>query len=332
MNDKCPGVTVITATYKKFDHILQTIKSVLSQTYSNIQYIITDDGSPNFPESMINSLNQKWNIKSFEILIIHHKKNMGTVKNLNYAFKHAKGDYFINLSCGDVFFDEMVIEKIVDRFCVTQCDVLVTSRILYSNNFNPICLLPHFDERKIIFKYRTGIEQYKAFITSRSYDMASGSAMYFSSKILKQLGYYDERYLLWEDGPFLAKYLQIGKLEFAYDIISIWYEAGGISDLYDKQKANIKTYATSLKLMEDTRLFIMSEKVERLDLFTYREKRLIHYQNLRMICNNSIIRYFLYMFYFPELLSSLCYNRKRQNRYKKDQVEISRILNLKLYS
>lgn len=44
-----PVVTVVTLSYKKFDYIFHAIDSVLSQTYPYIEYIIADDGSPNFP-------------------------------------------------------------------------------------------------------------------------------------------------------------------------------------------------------------------------------------------------------------------------------------------
>ena len=46
-------VSIITATYKKFDRLIDSINSVIAQDYSNIEYIITDDGSDDFPYSRI---------------------------------------------------------------------------------------------------------------------------------------------------------------------------------------------------------------------------------------------------------------------------------------
>jgi len=45
MNIKLPLVTVITAVYNRADLVDETIKSVLSQDYPNIEYIVLDDGS-----------------------------------------------------------------------------------------------------------------------------------------------------------------------------------------------------------------------------------------------------------------------------------------------
>lgn len=55
-----PLVSVVTLTYKNFDYIYKTIDSVISQNYNNIEYIIADDGSENFPyEDINNYINNK---------------------------------------------------------------------------------------------------------------------------------------------------------------------------------------------------------------------------------------------------------------------------------
>lgn len=325
-----PLVTVVTLTYQNFEHLFQTIESVFKQDYQSIEYYISDDASKEFPREAIEGYIDANCPPNVSCYIVEHESNLGTVKNLNSAYKVAKGEYFINLSCGDVFFNERVVSKLVDRFLSTGCDVLVATRILYRGDFEPICLLPHYEEREIIDSYHTGIDQYKGFITSRFYDMASGSAMYYSKKILQKRGYFDERYTLWEDGPFIAKYLQIGRIECAYDIVSIWYEHGGVSST--ELGLGVQSYDLPEKLLVDAELFNKHEKMERMDLFTHKERRLIRYRNLRFELRNSPMRYLLYIVYFPELLSCLCYSKKRRARIAGDQIEIGRLLEKKARS
>ena len=59
MECNLPLVSVITATYQKFERIPETIKSVFMQDYKQIEYIISDDGSYNFPEEFIMSVLNK---------------------------------------------------------------------------------------------------------------------------------------------------------------------------------------------------------------------------------------------------------------------------------
>lgn len=64
----------------------------------------------------------------------------------------------------------------------------------------------------------------------QTYEFASGAALYYTKSYIEECSAYDESYLLWEDGPFLARATRNGvQVEMAYDIISILYRDGGIS-------------------------------------------------------------------------------------------------------
>ena len=119
-------VTVVTMTYNNFGNLFRTIKSVLNQRYNKIEYIISDDGSKNFPIADIKKFIDSNNTHRFEIKILANEHNQGTVKNINGAYRKATGKYIVNLSCGDIFFNDYVIEKIVDRFEKSLADVIAT--------------------------------------------------------------------------------------------------------------------------------------------------------------------------------------------------------------
>ena len=186
-----PLVTIVTASYMKFDKIFETIKSVINQDYTNVEYIIADDGSPNFPEKdivdYINKMSPSMNYK-----IYHSDTNRGTVKNVNYAFKNSKGDYVFPLSCGDVFFSRDIVSKIVERFKATKGKLIVTSRLFYEGDYKPICLLPHYiDGRYYTKKLDTNTKQYGVYVGRLKSAIASGSAMYFTRDFLNELDYFD---------------------------------------------------------------------------------------------------------------------------------------------
>ena len=70
----------------------------------------------------------------------------------------------------------------------------------------------------------------------QTYEFASGAALYYTKSYIEECSAYDESYLLWEDGPFLARATRNGvQVEMAYDIISILYRDGGISDFFLKK-------------------------------------------------------------------------------------------------
>ena len=109
-----PMVSVVTLTYKKFEYIYDAIDSVLSQKYPCIEYIISDDGSCNFPQKEIEeyiSRHKRKNILKF--CVMSSEKNNGTVKNINRAYRFASGDILIPLSADDIFYSDNVVDKIV---------------------------------------------------------------------------------------------------------------------------------------------------------------------------------------------------------------------------
>lgn len=281
-----PLVTVVTLTYKKFDRLFDTIKSVEDQDYPEIEYVIADDGSPDFPKDEIQQFLCDSKLKSY--LILDSSENRGTVKNINNAYRRSHGDYLINLSCGDVFCAKDVVSKIVNCFLTKEADVLVTSRIMYSGNYSPVCYLPHIRDRKTIESWNTPNKQYKAFITSSFLNMASGSAMYFSRTVMEKMGYFDEKYVLWEDGPFIAKYLKESKIDTAYDIVSTWYESEGVS--------NSKMHPL---LYKDTVRFNNTDKMERYKTFGYWDRQKIIYRNKSLECQSAKERLALKFLFFP---------------------------------
>ena len=52
-------ISAIILCYHKFDFIYDAILSVLEQDYESIELIISDDGSPHFPEDDIRAFIQK---------------------------------------------------------------------------------------------------------------------------------------------------------------------------------------------------------------------------------------------------------------------------------
>ena len=318
MKKDYPLITIITATYKKFDKLYETMRSVFLQNYPNIELVICDDGSDNFPEEKINSFiekNKRSNVVSVKVL--HSEQNHGTVKNLNNAYKKSSGKYIVNLSCGDVFFETDTVSKITQRFMKTDCRVLVTSRVLYRDKYNYIYMLPHYTERRIIKRFDDNKKQYAAFTAGRYYDMASGSAMYFSRDIIEEIGYFDERYILWEDGPFLAKYLYKYPLEFAYDIVSIWYEDGGVS---------AKGGSLHPLLKKDIDMFNNGERVAHVKELSKRDRARMVYMKKSRENKSALEKIRNYIIYFPEVSFYVTMNYIRRFRVKKDKQIIERLL------
>lgn len=279
-------VTVVTMTYKNFDYIFETIQSVLNQDYTSIEYIIADDGSGNFPLDEVKdyiNLYKKKNITNIQYFI--RDKNVGTVLNLEDAYRKSKGKILMPLSCGDTFLDETTVSKIVERFSLIKENVIATGRLVCNESGGGLYYYPHIQERKIVEGLFDNNIAYDAFISGYSYDMASGCALYIRKSFFVENGGFDKRFKLWEDGPYIEKVLKMGELEVVPEFITIRYRLGGIST---GKKAN------SI-MLKDIELFNQEIREKNTDNTSLKYKKLLKYSIQRSRCNTKVKTLFVYL-------------------------------------
>jgi len=102
-----PLVTIYITNYNYDRFLKQSIESVLSQTYDNIELIIIDDGSTDSSKSIIK------NYENHKNLTIVYQKQLGLNASNNTALKIAKGDYIIRLDADD-YFDTSAVKKLIN--------------------------------------------------------------------------------------------------------------------------------------------------------------------------------------------------------------------------
>lgn len=104
----CKGlVSVIMSNFNTPEEYLRAaIESILSQTYSNIEFIIVDDCSTDDSLKVIESYTDE------RIIVIKNEENLGITKSLNRALKIAKGEFIARMDADDISFPERFQKQI----------------------------------------------------------------------------------------------------------------------------------------------------------------------------------------------------------------------------
>ncbi len=84
-----PLVSLIIPTYNGSAFLAEALESASSQTYSNLEIIISDDASTDNTLEIVQSFQRR---SSLPVSILSHP-NYGLVKNLNFCINQAKGKY-----------------------------------------------------------------------------------------------------------------------------------------------------------------------------------------------------------------------------------------------
>lgn len=128
MMDSNPLVTVGIPVYNVGKYIWQSLNSVLSQTYSNLEVIITDDGSSDNTLEILSKINDP------RIIILSDGINRGISFRLNQQICLAKGKYFFRMDGDDLMFPNRV-EKLVEYLEANPAvDVIGSSAIIIDDD------------------------------------------------------------------------------------------------------------------------------------------------------------------------------------------------------
>ncbi|HHE1263273.1 TPA: glycosyltransferase family 2 protein [Vibrio parahaemolyticus] len=101
-------VSIIMPSYNSEGTILESIQSVLSQTYKNWELIIVDDRSTDNTWQVIQTYADKYD----NIRIYQNKENLGAGASRNFAIKKAKGRFIAFLDSDDLWMENKLAEQI----------------------------------------------------------------------------------------------------------------------------------------------------------------------------------------------------------------------------
>lgn len=119
-------ISVIIPMYNSEKTIESSIKSVLNQTYKNIEIIVIDDGSIDNSCSIVNK------IKTSSKIILLTQKNKGPSSARNLGMLHSKGDFIAFLDSDDVWNKDKLYKQL-NIFKIYPNIGIVTTRIKNSN-------------------------------------------------------------------------------------------------------------------------------------------------------------------------------------------------------
>ena len=177
-----PLISILIPLYNAELYIEDTIRSVLKQSYSNLEIIIVDDRSTDASVSKASRFTDP------RIRLIVNEKNMGPEKNWNNALILATGQY-IKLVCSDDLLEKDCITKqaaILENPIHTDVGLVSCSRYIINSGGRKMFrrsfgkLHGRYDGKQII----------KRIIRSGDNPIGEPVAGLFRAKLLREVGYY----------------------------------------------------------------------------------------------------------------------------------------------
>ena len=280
-------ISISILTYRNYRYLYEALESVFSQDYSNIELIVSDDGSDNFPEDEIRTYiqkNKKNNIKN--VIVNHEKVNQGTVKHINKVIDLANGDYFAALAGDDVFYDEKTISTYMNNFKKNpQYLIQMAQTAMFDETLTKV---DYYYCRPDIIELlkKQDFDQLLEKICFYPYFPSTSTC--FTKALFEKIGKFDETYKLIEDLPFHLRLLK-EKVPILYcDFVAVKHREGGIS-----HGATGALSKTKKMYYEDVLNIIKNEKWKYLKKYKMDDEVKEHIKNEQLLYEEMLCDSFL---------------------------------------
>ncbi len=292
MNNK-PLVSVVIPTYKRSEMLKNAIKSVLKQTYKNVEIIVVDDNDPDSAERKQTQQLMENYKKHKKILYLLHPKNMNGAAARNTGFKNANGKYIAILDDDDEFLPDKIqlqvdkLESLDDSWgiCYTQF-------IRKKNN-------------RIIDR---GIENMEGYVSNEVLKgglyISAGSNLMIRSDVVDKIGGFDESFPRKQDLEFLIRASRVAKITHVPKICLIINKDDRTNVLSEKELVRntekfLKTFAKYIEKLpgQERRKIIIGQNLLIARYYLIRGK----FRSMYKICKENnitlliFVRYLLYL-------------------------------------
>lgn len=190
MNDL---VSVIITTYKGSDSILRALKSVVKQSYQNIEIIIVDDNG----EGTENQIKTEQKLSEIHTTIplkyLVHRKNMNGAVARNTGIAASSGKYLTFLDDDDVILKDRISHSIRyiradNNIDAVFCGVVFVQAGKYRN-----CIIPSVRN------------DFQTELLLKSSLFGTGSNLFISRKVIEELKGFNEDYIRHQDLEFMLR-------------------------------------------------------------------------------------------------------------------------------
>jgi len=137
------SVSVCITTYNRKELLANAIKSIINQTYKDLEIIIVDDSSNDGTKELIQNEILKWDNR---ITYIRNKTNKGLASSRNIALSNSEGKYFTFMDDDDEWHEEFIEEfvEMAKKYDEQWCFCCGTETIDYLGR--KIYSIPNFED------------------------------------------------------------------------------------------------------------------------------------------------------------------------------------------
>jgi glycosyltransferase involved in cell wall biosynthesis len=204
-----PLVSIMVMTYNSEKYILETLESARSQTYKNLELIVSDDCSGDNTTFIVDSWIEKHHGRFVKTEVIKTPVNTGIPANCNRGVKASAGEWIKIIAGDDILLDTCVASYIAE---ITNNPKLrfIASDMFYINAHGEIVESgdARYEAIRGYFFSLKAEEQLKLY--ARFPLFLNSPSFFINRNTLQSIDYFDEEFRIYDDLPMIFKILEKG--------------------------------------------------------------------------------------------------------------------------
>lgn len=207
-------LSIITVNLNNRDGLKRTIDSVVSQTFTDYEWIVIDGGSTDGSRELIEQYSDLFAYWCSE-------PDKGIYNAMNKGIAHAKGEWLQFLNCGDCLFEKDTLKKVFSK--TYEADIIYGDVIYVDSNSEGIVRTEFKPDKLTLFYFY--------------HNTICHQASFYSKKIF--LNYlYDDSFKICGDNAFNIKNLTNGYIFQHIPLYVVNFEVGGIGAVFTPEHIN----------------------------------------------------------------------------------------------
>lgn len=118
-----PLVTIIMPVYNQETLVAESLRSVLQQSYGNIEVLVSDDKSTDRSLDAIRRVLFETDAGSKSVHVIAQQENLGISRHVNDLLSRAKGEFIAFFSGDDIMFPEKIYSQVQLMLANPNCTI-----------------------------------------------------------------------------------------------------------------------------------------------------------------------------------------------------------------
>jgi glycosyltransferase involved in cell wall biosynthesis len=242
---KKPLVSIIVVTYNSAKYVIETLESIKSQTYQNIELIVTDDCSVDKTVEVCQEWVQNNTSRFARIEIITSLTNTGIPSNCNRGFFASRGEWLKCIAGDDALSDDCIEINLNHVLKEKEIEVLQTDCDVYLENINAECFVrtTHLGLSRF---YSPSISSYQQYYMLLEKNQVAAPAIFIKRDLITKYKGFDEEFKLFEDLPFWLRLTKGGVKIYHYNHKTVKYRIRQTSVTRQNKPYIHKSYVVEL--------------------------------------------------------------------------------------